>query len=96
MSAMFEVTKAGAKVAFAATMIREENAKNGFFKNHDGRVHLALERDSLLSAISNMDGKETVTIETSYDELIRHAAATQKHHPLGFINIDKFSPSFSW
>jgi hypothetical protein len=43
-----------------------------------------------------MDGKETVTIETSYDELIRHAAATQKHHPLGFINIDKFSPSFSW
>jgi hypothetical protein len=96
MAVMFEATKGTAKVAFLATMIREEEAKKGFFKSHDGRVHIALQRDSLLSAISNMDGTETVTLETTYANLIRHIEHTQKSHPLGFVNVDKFHPSFSW
>ena len=96
MGIMFEATKNGAKIAFAATMIREETAKKGLFKSHDGRVHIALERDSLLSAISNMDGRETITLETNYETLMLHAVSTRDKHPLGFINIDRFRPSFSW
>ncbi len=96
MSIMFEATKGNAKIAFLATMIREEEAKSGFFKSHDGRVHIALQRDSLLSALTNMDGTETVTLETTYDQLLAHASNTKNSHPLGFVNVDKFNTSFSW
>jgi hypothetical protein len=96
MGITFEATRNGAKVAFIATMIREEVAKSGLFRSHDGRVHLALQRDSLLSAFTNMDGTETVTIDTDYDTLIAHARTEKDKHPLGFVNVDKFNPSFTW
>jgi hypothetical protein len=96
MSIMFEATKGGLKIAFAATMIREEAPKNGFFNTHNGRVHIAIERDSLLSALSNFDGRETVTLETTYAELMRYASEEKTKSSLGIINVDRFDPSFSF
>ena len=93
---MFEATYKGqAKMAFQANSIVELPPKSGFFRSSDGKVRIHFTQGSFWSGVTEMDGNCYVDLKTTYNDLMQHAISAKAKHPLGLINIDKFSPSFS-